>query len=65
MSWGSGVPTDWLSQRRAEAIAMLGVHTIILKDSMQRTRMALQSIVGIYEEQAARKQYDILGDGSV
>ena len=54
-----------LSECRAAACARIGLSSAILKDSMQRQRAALQSIVGIYEEQAARKQYDILGDGSV
>jgi hypothetical protein len=56
---------DDAAQRMAEVKARIGLHTVILKDGMQRQRAALLTIVGIYEEQAARKQYDILGDGSV
>jgi hypothetical protein len=38
---------------------------LMMVASMNRLRSAVNSIVGIYEERAARKQYDLLGDGSI
>jgi hypothetical protein len=53
------------AERRAVESARIGLHAAVLKDSMRRQRAALLTIVGIYEERAARKQYDLLGDGSI
>lgn len=62
MGAGRGEPVN---EHQASDMARTCLAKVIISTNLQRMRSTVLALLGIYEEQAARRQYDILGDGSV
>jgi hypothetical protein len=54
-----------VNEQQTTSMASACLARVMLATNIQRLRATVNAVLGIYEEQAARRQYDILGDGSV
>ena len=54
-----------MNEQQANDMARTCLAKVAMVSSMERLRSTVLALQGVYEEQAARKQYNILGDGSV